>query len=194
MVEKIIKNDVQLYKVITLSEYKAWAKARQALLASEVDELEDWIVDQKKDVQSMYSEVRYFQGMQNVKKLYEDTWRSNSGKVIYAITDYDKAYKTLNAFLEKEYFPDRIARGVSVKSILSKKSTTGLKDKSREKKLLRQMKQVDILNDLGIEINVYDDKVSLVAFDDKKPEGIMIKNELIAKAFKSIFEYIWNGK
>ncbi|MEK7185138.1 MAG: hypothetical protein AAB726_00780, partial [Patescibacteria group bacterium] len=72
------------------------------------------------------------------------------------------------------------------------KSKSGLRDISRSEKLLRDMRFLDVFKNLGIEINVYGDKLSIVTFDDKEPSGIMIKNEIIAKAFKSLFTYIWD--
>ena len=125
--------------------------------------------------------------------LYHDTWRNNEEKVIYAITDYEKAYATIgNEFLRNDYFLRRVKKGVKVKSLLPD-SEIGRKDLKTAKELLRDMRFIDLFDDLGIEINVYDDKLALFAFDEKKPSGVLIKNKTIARAFKHIFEYLWRS-
>ena len=60
--------------------------------------------------------------------------------------------------------------------------------------MLREMKFINLFRDLNIEINIYGDKVSIVAFDEKKPTGVLIKNKKISLAMKEIFEYLWRKK
>ena len=59
--------------------------------------------------------------------------------------------------------------------------------------MIREMKFVKLFENLGIEINIYASKVSIVTFNEKNPSGVLIKNDLIAKAFKNIFEYLWKN-
>lgn len=190
LVTKITKESGAYFQPISLTEYKAWAKRQIELLSDQTLQLENWLSSQKKELPTLHSDIKYFEGIEGVKNLYADSWRDNKDKTIYAITDYDKAYKTLNDYFEKEYFPDRVSHGVSVKSLLPK-SVSGKRDVSRAKELMREMKYLNIFKDLGIEINVYGSKVSIVTFDEKKPSGVIIKNEIIAKAFKDIFQYLW---
>ena len=49
------------------------------------------------------------------------------------------------------------------------------------------------LSSIIIELNIYGSKVSIVAIDNVKPSEVIIKNEIIANAFKSIFEYLWKS-
>ena len=53
------------------------------------------------------------------------------------------------------------------------------------------VKFIDIFEDLGIEVNIYDDKVSIVAYDKKLPSGVLIKNAKISEAMRKIFQYLW---
>ncbi len=191
LVSKITKESGAYFQPISIVDYKSWAKRQIDLVSNQTQQLEGWLQSQKKELPTLYSDIKYFEGIEGIKNLYADSWRDNKDKVIYAITDYDKAYKTLNNFFEKEYFPDRVAHGVSVKSLLPK-SISGKRDVSRAKELLRDMRFLNIFKDLGIEINIYGSKVSIVTFDEKKPSGVIIKNEIITKAFKDIFQYLWN--
>jgi len=190
LVTKLNKEKSAYFQPISQCDYKLWAKRQIESVANQTTELEDWLTLQNQDFPTLHSNIKYFEGVEGIKNLYADSWRNNNEKTIYAITDYDKAYETMNDFFEKEYFPDRVSHGVEVKSLLSK-SPLGKRDVPRAEDLLRDMRFLDIFKDLGIEINVYDNKVSIVAFDDKKPSGIIIKNEIIAKAFKTILQHLW---
>jgi sugar-specific transcriptional regulator TrmB len=191
LVTKITKESGAYFQPISLSEYKLWATRQIGSVSSQTEQLEKFLIDQKKELPTLHSDIKYFEGIEGVKSLYSDSWRDNKDKVIYAITDYDKAYKTLNDYFEEEYFPDRVAHKVYVKSLLPT-SISGKKDLSRAKELMREMRFLNIFKDLGIEINVYGSKVSIITFDQKKPSGVIIKNEIIAKAFKEIFQHLWS--
>ncbi len=135
--------------------------------------------------------MKYFEGHAGVQALYGDTWRDNAGKEILAITDYEQAYAVMgDQFFREEYFKQRVGHGVRVKSLLPD-SPIGRADAKHAAELLRDMRFINLFKKLGIEINIYDDKVALVAFDAKKPSGVMIKNQIIARAFRNIFEYLW---
>jgi sugar-specific transcriptional regulator TrmB len=192
LVTKINKEGGTYFQAISSVEFKTWSKRQVDSISDQTNELEGWLHNQKNELPTLHSDIKYFEGLDGVKNLYADSWRDNKEKMIYAITDYDKAYKSLNTFLEKEYFPDRISGDVHVKSLLPK-SASGKRDLLRAKELLRDMKFVNIFKDLGIEINIYGPKISIVVFDEKKPSGIIIKNQIIAKAFKDIFEYLWTS-
>jgi len=49
----------------------------------------------------------------------------------------------------------------------------------------------DVFKNLGIEINIFDDKLAIVAFDKKNPMGMILKNKIISDAFRKIFSFLW---
>ncbi len=191
LITKIAKEGIAYFQPLSLCSYEDWVERQKAALSKETGELKEWLKEQKGEVPTLYSDIRYYEGIEGVKHLYADSWRDNPDKIIYAITDYDKAYAVFNDFMEQEYFPDRVRHGVHVKSLLPKGAMTGKRDRERADELLRDMRSIKLFKDLGIEINIYGSKVSIVAFDNKKPSGVIIKNDIIATAFKNIFEYLW---
>jgi sugar-specific transcriptional regulator TrmB len=193
LLTKINKEGGAYFQALPFSAYEDWSKRQVLSVSKQTDELKEWLKGKENQSPTLYSDIRYYEGVEGVENLYSDSWRDNSEKIIYAITDYDKAYDVFNNFMEKEYFPDRIKNGVKVKSILPKNTMTGKRDLARSKELLRDMRFINIFKDLGIEVNIYGPKVSIIAFDKVKPSGVIIKNEIIAKAFKAIFEYLWKG-
>lgn len=205
LLEKLVKkglvSNVQfegknLYEAISLHDLKLWAERKKNESIQTTNEFFDWAKEQTQGPKNiLLTDIKYFEGLDGVKNLYHDTWRNNSEKMIYALTDYEKAYDIVgDEFLRNDYFKQRVNHGVHVKSLLPN-SEIGKHDITMAKELLRDMRFIDLFQDLGIEINLYDNKVAIFAFDKHRPSGILIKNQTIAKAFKHIFEYLWkNGK
>lgn len=134
--------------------------------------------------------VKFFEGRDGVQALYLDSLINNKEKKILAITDYEAAYKTFPKFFE-EYFQERVKKHISVKNILPD-SKRGREDLKRAKKLLRKMKFIPLVKELKIEINLYDDKVSIVSFNPEEIHGVLIQSQVISQALKNIFSYIWD--
>lgn len=191
LISKISIEGKNLYRVIGADDFKKWLERQKKKTEKKFSQLNHWLaLTEKKKKPILLSDFRYFEGKEGVKNLYADTWRNNEGKIIYAITDYHAAYKTMGNFFRQEYFPARINHNVKVKNIIPE-SYEGRRDLKLAKKLLRQVKFIKLFENLEIELNIYDDKVAIVAFDKKLPSGVLIKNEKIATALKNIFEYIW---
>ncbi len=193
LVSKIQIEDKTIYKPLPLEDFKDWAESKKEKDETENAELLTWISSQKTRKQkTLLSDISYFEGEEGVKKLYADTWRNNNEKLIYCLTDYKNALETMGNFFRNEYFPQRIKHGVKVRNLVPD-SEEGRKAKATAKQLLRELKFIKLFEDLEIEINIYDDKLVIVAFDKEKPSGVLIKNGKIASAMKNIFEYLWRN-
>jgi len=182
-----------IFQALPIEELRAWADRKKQEAVEATNDLVKWAKKQEKgEKNSLLSEIKYFEGLDGVMNLYHDTWRNNKEKKIYALTDYERAYAVVGeAFLRDDYFKQRVARGVKVQSLLPD-SKIGRKDLKTAKELLRDMRFIDLFKELGIEINVYDDKVAIFAFDTTRPSGVLIKNSIIAKAFRNILQYLWS--
>ncbi len=191
LVSKIKLEGKIIFQPISPEDFRNWAKRKEREFQKNNTGLEKWIGQLNKGKKtSLASEIKYFEGFDGVKNLYADTWRENNEKLIRAITDYEKAYETMNDFFRNEYFPTRVRHGVKVLNLLPR-SKAGEDDLKNEKKYLREMRFINLLKDLNVEINIYDSKMAIVAFDKKRPSGVIIKNQKIAEAMKNIFEYLW---
>lgn len=188
LIVEVKKNSTTIFQPLSKGEFAVWSKNKLKDMDLDIQGLQASFTE--KVVPILHSGVRYFEGMEGVKKLYNETWRENKEKHILAITDYRKAYETMNTFFDQDYFPFRVSAGVTVQSLLPE-DAYGKRDIQRQKELLREMRFSDVLKDLGIEINIFDDKVAIVAFDQKKPMGMILQNKIISEAFRQIFTFIW---
>lgn len=180
-----------IFQAISIEDLKELMTRKEKEFKKNSEDILNWAKAIKSTKNnSLLSNIKYFEGFDGVKNLYSDSWRENKGKMIYAITDYKGAYECMKDFFKEDYFKTRVKHGVRVKNLLPE-SEEGKKDLNEAKELLREMKFIKIFQDLNIEVNIYDSKLSIIAFDKKNPSGVLIKNEKIAEAFKNIFEYIW---
>ncbi|MDB5259619.1 MAG: Transcriptional regulator, TrmB [Candidatus Taylorbacteria bacterium] len=191
LVTRLLKEKVSYYEAIPLDQYEKWAQSKIDSMKSTVGtDIKRFSAVRKEKAVSLYADVKYFEGLEALKNLYADTIYSNEEKMLYTITDYQKGYSTLGKWLEKEYLPERVRKGVRVRSIVPDTAFSRSYIVSA-KALGRELCFVDLFKNLGIEINVYDSKIVIVAFDKTHPLGIIIKNDIIADAFREIFNYIW---
>lgn len=189
LVSRVSNDNKDVFRAISKEDLKNWTSKREEMVLEENKEIFDLAENQNKKP-SLLSEVSYFEGLEGIRSLYADSWRNNNNKMIYCITDYESAYDNMGEFFEKEYFPQRIKHGVGVKNLIPE-SEKGREKLKSAKELLREMKFIKLFKDLGIEINIYDSKTSIVSLDKEKPSGVIIKNQKIAEAMKNIFEYLW---
>ncbi|MBU1164790.1 MarR family winged helix-turn-helix transcriptional regulator [Patescibacteria group bacterium] len=191
VVTKFTVEETTIYQAISLDDFKQWVKRIEEETVKDANDLMSWAENQKiSQPDTLYSEIKYFEGFEGVKNLYADSWKNNKGQMIYAITDYKAGYDILGDFFNKSYFDSRVKHGVKVKN-LSAETEVGREDLKRSKDILREMKFIKLFKDLKMELYIYDSKISLFVFDEKHPSGVLIKNDVIARAFKNIFEYLW---
>lgn len=185
------KEKISHYQPISIEQYEYWVKGNlKKIQESSTADLKKFKSVQNKNKLNLYADVKYFEGIEGMKNMYSDTIYNNKEKVLYAITDYEKGYAENGDWFDNEYLPERVRNKVKVRSILAD-TPTGRNYVKSAKELLRDMCFVDIFKDLGIEICLYDSKIAIIAFDKKHPLGLIIQNEIMANAFKQIFNYIW---
>ncbi len=192
LVTCVEKNKVSYYEAIPLDQFEAWTdkKIDELKHTAQLD-IHKFSSVKKDEIASLYADVKYFEGVEGIKNMLADTLYSNKEKLIYAITDYEKGYATMGEWFETEYFPERVRRGIRVRSIVPDSKANRSYVPTAEG-LLREMCFVNVFKNLNIEISTYDGKIGIIMFDEKYPLGIIIKNRMITGAVREIFNYIWS--
>lgn len=194
IVTKSELEDRTIYDPIEKDQFIEWLRSKENEVKKDTQSIQEWFsgVDSSNSSPALYSKIKYFEGFDGVKNLYSDSWRENKGKQIYAITDVKAAVATMGEFFRNDYMPERVKRGVRVKDIMTQSEDARVEQQNTSKYLREVKLAKDLFKDLEIELNIYDDKVAIVAYDSVKPSGVLIKNQRIANAMKNIFEYLWN--
>lgn len=136
--------------------------------------------------------VRFFEGWEGVKRVYEDTLTAkgellnfaNSAVVRRSWPDYDT-----------EYVEERVKRGIRLRGI-APDDVTGKKVHGEDKKRLREIRLVSAKDfDFTNEINVYDHKVAICSFPSGSGKndmfGVIIESREVAETQRQIFEMAW---
>jgi HTH-type transcriptional regulator, sugar sensing transcriptional regulator len=130
--------------------------------------------------------VRYYEGVDGLKEVYEDTLRSKED--LRSLAHVDEAENALEGYFPK-YYQRRAANNIAIRAIFpDSPGARHLKTKDgieKRKSLIVSSNEFD----LKPEINVYDDKVMIASWREKL--GIIIESQEIADAMKMLFELAW---
>ncbi len=166
----------------------------EALLKSEIGEKEKnlkEVGDIIPELKSLHNvagrpKVRFYEGMQGLIDVYEDTLTSS--EPIRAYANVDDMHKALPNYFPN-YYERRSSRGISIRAIIPK-NAVGEERASKDKEEMRESTLIP--SDkfyFSPEINIYDNKVMIASWREKL--GIIIESAEIADAMKKIYELAW---
>jgi len=130
--------------------------------------------------------VRFYEGIQGLKDVYEDTL--NSSEPIRAYASVDDMHTGLPNYFP-EYYKRRANNGIAIRAIIPD-TPIGRERKSVDAKEKRESALVPKeVFDFSPEINIYDNKVMIASWKEKL--GIIIESAEISDAMKKIYELAW---
>lgn len=132
--------------------------------------------------------IRYYEGIAGVKKVYADTLTAKTEILNYADS---KSIREHWPTYDKDYVDERVKhriylRGIAPLDELGKKVAADNEKKHREIRLVKAGPYA-----FSNEINIYDDKVSIVSFGKKEVVGMIIESPEIANTQRAIFMMAW---
>lgn len=137
--------------------------------------------------------VRFFEGWEGVRRVYEDTLTAKSELLNYANSALVRRHWPL---YDDEYVAERVKRGIFLRG-LAPDDDAGRQVHGEDRKRRREIRLVPAKDfDFGNEINIYDHKVAICSFDsglkgDSDMFGIIIESKEVAETQKQIFEMAW---
>jgi sugar-specific transcriptional regulator TrmB len=130
--------------------------------------------------------IRFYEGTDGLKNVYEDTLTSS--EPIRAYATVDDMHKALPNYFP-EYYKRRAEKNISIRAIVPETST-GQERQAHDKEEKREIAFVPADKYyFSPEINIYDNKVMIASWREKL--GIIIESEEIADAMKKIYELAW---
>ena len=134
--------------------------------------------------------VRYYEGPEGVRDVYMDTLTAESDLLNFANSEIVRSFWKE---YDKQYVAQRVKRGIRLRGI-APDDEAGRKVQGKDKESLREIRLVSA-NDFPInnEINIYDNKVAIVAFAEDETEifGVIIESKEVAQTQRQIFEMAW---
>lgn len=137
--------------------------------------------------------VRFFEGWEGVKHVYEDTLTTSGELLNFANSGVVRKFWPL---YDEEYVDERVKRGIHLRGI-APDDTAGKRVHGEDRARLREIRLVPASEfDFTNEINIYDHKVAICSFDsglrgDKDMFGVIIESKEVAETQRQIFEMAW---
>jgi len=137
--------------------------------------------------------VRFFEGWEGVRTVYEDTLTAKSELLNFANSGVIRTYWPN---YDEEYVAERVKRGIHLRGI-APNDPIGRKVHGEDKQVLREIRLVPAKEfDFTNEINIYDHKVAIISFDSglrggSDMFGVIIESKEVAETQRQIFEMAW---
>jgi len=133
--------------------------------------------------------ITYFEGLNGVKRIYEDILKDKPNQVQVFRSVYDK--ERLDKYLTW-YIKRQLAAGIETRIISPKLVTDDLIEK--DKKLNRARKYVpESLFRINTQIMIYNNNIAFITLE-KKLMGFVISSKDVAQTLRTIFETLWVAK
>lgn len=133
--------------------------------------------------------VRFFEGWEGVRHVYEDTLSAKS-----ELLNFANSAVVRNEWpkYDEEYVAKRVKQGIHLRGI-APDDAAGRKVHGEDRERLREIRLVPASDfDFTNEINIYDHKVAICSFGT--PEnmfGVIIESKEVAETQRQIFEMAW---
>ncbi|MDD4627841.1 MAG: helix-turn-helix domain-containing protein [Candidatus Peribacteraceae bacterium] len=133
--------------------------------------------------------VRYFEGWEGIRRVYEDTFTAKSELLNFANSAVVRTYWP---DYDEEYVGERVKQGIHLRGI-APDDEAGRKVHGEDKKRLREIRLVPAKDfDFTNEINIYDHKVAICSFGSPQNMfGVIIESKEVAETQRQIFEMAW---
>lgn len=146
------------------------------------------LVPQLKTLHNVQSrpKVRYYEGIDGLREVYEDTLTSKED--LRSLAHVDEAENALEGYFPR-YYQRRAAKNIFIRAIFP--DSPGARHLKTKDSIEKRKSVIVPDNDYNLkpEINVYDNKVMIASWQEKL--GIIIESQEIADAMKVLFELAW---
>ncbi len=134
--------------------------------------------------------VRFFEGWEGVKHVYEDTLTTNGELLNFANST---VVRTFWPRYDLEYVNERVKRGIHLRGI-APDDVTGRKVHGEDREQLREIRLVPASDfDFKNEIKIYDQKMAIISFAEEESAmfAVIIESKEVAETQRQIFEMAW---
>lgn len=140
--------------------------------------------------------IQYYEGLQGIKNIFDDTLTSK-GEIL-GYTNLTEIPRVLNEEFIKNYAVSKMEKGLKSR-MLSPMSDEALKyiDKYYPADYDEDLVEILFINPrefmLEYEINIYEDKVSIVSLNPDELIGFILESRVYARTQRAIFNLAWLG-
>lgn len=140
----------------------------------------------KRDI---FPRVHFFEGRAGIKQAYEDALKNNREKVILEFAGAEALFKLMGREWADHFVDKRVRLGIACRAI-APDADWGRYAKNLDAKTNRVTKLIPEKYRFDIAIDIYDNKVALFSFSKEEPVAVIIEDDTIANAVRTLFEYV----
>ena len=133
--------------------------------------------------------VSFFEGIQGIQQVYEDTLRQPPGSEILAYASADDVYRHVPRFIE-QYIRRRVKKKIHVRGMLVDTPRARAHWQRHQHHLLK-FKFIPKRFEFRPEVNIYNHKVAFMTFGEEF-FGVIIESKEIYSYHKQLFELVWS--
>lgn len=155
----------------------------------------DLFLESIPEIQSLQKEdlytpkVRYYEGIEGVKRVYEDTLVEN--EAIYAIENVGEMDYEVQDYLWNDYVPRRTERGIFA-YVITPRNKDNEDFRSKDAQFSRETRFIEKDRfPIQIEMNIYGKKIAFFSYKPNEMFGVIIESTSIANSMKAIFNLCW---
>lgn len=138
--------------------------------------------------------VRFYEGLEGIKRVLEDTLINNPEKKIDVFSDLAGYTRYLKDWNTRSYAPKRKRLGITERAIVPDTPEARSFLKGYAASALTEIIFVDAKEfPFTTEVGIYNNKVNFVTFSETTLIGVIIDNREIFRTFASIFALVWAG-
>ena len=175
-----------------------WIGKIQWFQPIEPERLLDYVKEKEENIRSVLPElqarykelpktgrIKLFRGKRGIQTMLLDLL--DKGRTVRAFGQENILVKTLPHFIPR-FSKEKIKKGIKTKLIIGQ---------PKERKMMEIGAQTEVRFfpmhiESPVNFSVYSDRVLLMVLGDE-PEGVMIENAQVAKAYKQIFDFMWEN-
>ena len=143
---------------------------------------------------SSAEKMRFYDGVGGIKESYLKMLSECKSKEIFAfLSIVEEEELDLQDFFTDIYVPNRVEKGIKMKNIALRSPKT-IEYKLNDNDELRETKLIDedkfpLVN---CEINVFDEFLHFMSFNNGKAFAVIVKDDCVAKMVRAIFKILWD--
>ncbi|HRY59766.1 MAG TPA: helix-turn-helix domain-containing protein [Patescibacteria group bacterium] len=135
--------------------------------------------------------IRFYEKEEGLKHLFNESLNQAHGSEILCYSNYEEYYKVFDEKFTNDYIARRVAKEISVRTILTENKLATEITKKQNKKELREIITVpyDKLP-IAIEMHIYENKLAIMSFGNERI-GVLIESPQIVNTQRAIFNLLW---
>ncbi len=173
-------------KANILRELKHQQLRYQEKLENQIDLIEKYGDDLLMHQAKSRPKITFYEGMQGIEKVYEDTLTAKDGIVSWA--SFEGMHGALPDYF-KTYYQRRAKKNIFIHSIHPDSELARQRKKNDEKEARESALVPSDKYNWIPEIQIYNDKINIVSWKEKL--GIIIESPEISQALKTVFDLSW---